>query len=144
MARLIAHKVDFRYAHLKLFRHCEYPHSGQLEELKMARDRMRAMLVAGRWDLCVPRAYYPAGSDLVMAQVLGLDKVPFGRSLSLCMIYAEWLRRLGLGFLLWPFACVGRLFATALLPLRRIFRKAAVTIPPAAEEAEVNWDGTLH
>jgi glycosyltransferase involved in cell wall biosynthesis len=144
LARLIAHKVDFRYAHLKLFRHCEYSHSGQLDELKMARDRMRAMLVAGRWDLCVPKANDPSGSDLVMAQLLGLDKVSFGRALSLCMIYAEWLRRLGLGFLLWPFACVGRVAAAALLALRRIFRKAAVTIPPAAQEAEVNWDGSLH
>lgn len=51
MARLLAHKTQLFYAGIKLFRHTEYPHSGQLRGAEMHRDRLRIIQRMKRWDL---------------------------------------------------------------------------------------------
>jgi glycosyltransferase involved in cell wall biosynthesis len=51
MARLVQSRLDFRYADVRLFRHTEYPHSGQRQRAGMVRDVCRILVRARRWDL---------------------------------------------------------------------------------------------
>ena len=50
MSRLIALRVNFQYAHVKLYRHRAYAHSGQQDVAAMSRDRTRALLRNLAWD----------------------------------------------------------------------------------------------
>jgi glycosyltransferase involved in cell wall biosynthesis len=51
LARLAVSGLDFRYAHLGLYRHTEYPHSGQRQIRRTIPDVLSILARYGRWDL---------------------------------------------------------------------------------------------
>ncbi len=51
LARLCYSGLDIRYAHLRLFRHIEHPHSGQRQRGRMIADVLRIMHRYRRYDL---------------------------------------------------------------------------------------------
>jgi glycosyltransferase involved in cell wall biosynthesis len=134
--RLIACKADLRYAHLKLYRHTRYPHSGDRVDSEMRRDHVRVFLRGRRWDLIGYQHWYHLGD------ATGLLNLPRGDSLSKLIFYGECLRRSPLRGLL-------RAMTRAVwLPYRlaRWLSLRVASYPSPRKnltEAEIGYDGSL-
>src|SRR5262249_44698509 len=55
--RILAHKLDYRFVALRLYRHVTFPHSVGKSQDKMRRDRIRLMLRSLMWDPAAPGPY---------------------------------------------------------------------------------------
>lgn len=136
LARLIACKTDFRYAHLKLYRHTRHLHSASKFAHLLQRDHSRVLLRMRRWDVLGGYSAWHIGD------ALGLWEAPQGHAMSELIEHGEWLRRSRLRVLVratalvlrWPFRL-----------LRRISRDMSSSSSPTAvvDEREVGFDGVL-
>ena len=91
MARLISGGLKFQYLDIKLFRHIEYPHSGQRNRGRESRrDRLRVLLRNNGWVQMMDRRIYPPSA---VGEVLGMSDLPNGDSLMKLIWHVEHLRQ---------------------------------------------------
>jgi glycosyltransferase involved in cell wall biosynthesis len=76
--KLFACGADFRYAHVKLFRHIEHPHSNQRRLQRCRQDCVRMLLRNGEWEKATNPIYYPLADA---GAALGLERVARGDEL---------------------------------------------------------------
>lgn len=136
---LLACKVNFRYAHIKLYRHTHYPHSASLPSENtnpVHVDGIRILLQLRRWDL-LPRTEDWKG----ITQGLGLSVLPQGDALGQLVVFGECLRRSRLRFVLPIMASMVRIPHTIAHRIRNLYRCPVMTKAPV--ETEPDWDGSL-
>lgn len=87
LAKMMTTPIEFKYLNLKLWRHVVHPHSGENDEAKCERDRLRLAMRYGWWNKTV---LYPP-QDLCHA--FGLDTQDNGMHMIEVLKEAEWLRQ---------------------------------------------------
>ncbi|MGH9749439.1 MAG: glycosyltransferase [Candidatus Polarisedimenticolia bacterium] len=141
MARLIASGAEVRYFNVRLFRHVAHASSGQNDASGSRRDRGRVLLRSGAWERFLDDS--PAE---VVAEVLGLGRLPHGRALAVLLRYADRFRRGPLGFVLDAAASLLRPLARlAGMSMGRGRRRLSGSPGSAAPDLSVepDWDGSL-
>jgi glycosyltransferase involved in cell wall biosynthesis len=149
MARLIACNANFKYLNIKLFRHVTHVDSGQNNWPECRRDRLRSLLLNGRWSELFNTDVYPRPA---VGEVLGLKALPFGDHLMELVAQGERLRRTPKVRLLIPFLAhsikVAEKCADTLARFRRFHHRHAQELSSNAEpgplsSTEPAWDATL-
>lgn len=87
LARLMACGVNFKYLDIKLWRHVNYPHSGENQRDKCEWDRIRVYLRNRAWSNVM---LYPLP---IVGKILGLHEVESGNVLANLLMEANWLRQ---------------------------------------------------
>ena len=144
--KLYASRVDFRYAHVKLFRHIEHPHSGQRRLERCQQECVRMLLRNGEWEQATNPTYYQLAD---VGAALGLNRVAKGDRLLFLMSAWNEMRWSRLPYLNVLHQCARLLVGGC--RLTRHFKSAepgqiagAVgSTPPDDPLKEPNWDGGL-
>ncbi len=144
ITRCIARGIAVKYLHIKLFRHIEYPHSGQGRQAEMDRDALRTLLANSAWQEMIERGRYDPAA---VGTVLGVSGLRRGEALLQAIWYAERLRRSRLHPLLstgmWCLAAPVRMQRFVGRVLGSVRGRSRQRAPHSEPPAEPSWDGSL-
>ena len=87
LARLVTSGVEFRYLDVKLWRHVNYPHSGENDAERCGWDEIRVVLRHRSWSQLLT---YPSSE---IEKLVGLDELPYGSPLLAWVKEGDWLRQ---------------------------------------------------
>ena len=93
LSKLMSSQAVLKYLNVKLYRHVEYPHSGQRNVPIVLRDQVRAQLRSAAW------AEARRGSHKVLADALNLTQLHRGDMLAESIWYAIGFRQSRLSYL---------------------------------------------
>lgn len=147
MGRLIAHKTEFRYLDVKLFRHIAHAGSGQNNGPECQRDRIRTLLRNQAWTDLFNEGIYPLSA---VAGVFGLERLPGAEYLIQLICVGEQVRRHKAGRTL--LSVIAQLVRITKQLLRLLWKIDGRTFPsqttkplanPTSLMIEPVWDGML-